>query len=195
MEGDSIALGQGLQPTQIYGWTASHSFSTTYAYYNQAGGADTTANVISRESADEAILNSFADPFAYTLGVGANDLANSGLTPAATYANIQSICSSITAAVAGVKIILMTVLPGNFSGSTFGSTFELNRQALNTLERTGGTCPMILADVGNDATIGQAGQWSNATYYQADGIHPTAAGDAIISSYDRTGLVTAGFGP
>lgn len=37
-----------------------------------------------------------------------------------------------------------------------------------------------LADVGADATIGQAGDELNLTYYE-DGIHPTEAGHVIIA--------------
>jgi lysophospholipase L1-like esterase len=43
-----------------------------------------------------------------------------------------------------------------------------------------------LIDVGNNATIGQAGQSTNTTYYNADGLHLVTAGYAIVA-----GLVLA----
>jgi len=118
----------------------------------------------------------------YSLMTGTNDIEQSVPT-ATTYANIQSICADVTGA--GASMILLTILPAS-------TVNETNRQALNSLIRGGGSCSYIIADVGNDATIGQAGQWSNTTYYQADGLHPTAAGDTIIAGYLKTALQSLG---
>jgi lysophospholipase L1-like esterase len=192
VEGDSIALGLNLQPTQVYGWIASHSFNTQYAYYNEAAGGDTSANVISRLSSDETIINKFTGPNVYTVGIGANDI-NTSVPVATIYSNIQSICASVKANT-NAEVIVETVLPGNFPIGN--PTFENNRQLLNTDIRNGGSCPYIVSDRGNDSTIGQAGDQNNTTYYQVDGMHPTSDGDSIIETgYFRPALISAGIGP
>ncbi len=117
--------------------------------------------------------------------IGINDWANAGMSAATTYSNIQSICSTVTAA-GGARMVLFSPLPANITG------WETVRQSLRTLEAAGGACPYTYSDVGNDGTIGQAGQWSNATNYQADGVHPTAAGDAIIATYMLTAIQSLG---
>jgi len=108
----------------------------------------------------------------YSIMIGTNDLGL-GISPSTTYANIQSICSTVRSyGVANVAVF--TILPA----SPYGS--ESQRQVLNGLIRSGGACLYTILDVGNDLTIGQAGQNANPTYYQSDMIHPTAAGDTII---------------
>ncbi len=84
-------------------------------------------------------------------------------------------------------MVLFSPTPANIAG------WETVRQSLRTLEIAGGACSYTFQDVGNDPTIGQAGQWSNLTYYQSDGIHPTtAAGFAIIATYMKAALTTLG---
>lgn len=119
---------------------------------------------------------------AFSVMTGTNDNEQS-VSVSTTYANIQSICSSVAAT--GASVIVFTILPGS-------TVNETNRQSLNALIIAGGACSYTIADVGSDSTIGQAGQWSNATYYQADGLHPTTAGDAIVAGYLRTALQSLG---
>lgn len=122
----------------------------------------------------------------YSLMIGTNDI-HSNIPVATIYANIQSICSQVTAN-NRARMIVFTILPGN------PWTDETQRQTLNTLIRNGGACTYTVADVGNDPTIGQAGQNGNLTYYNSDALHPTAAGDAIIGiSYLRPALQSLGF--
>lgn len=137
-----------------------------------------------------SVLNAVApwrpgDKLVYSVMIGANDI-HSGIAVATTYANIQNICTQVTAV--GLRMVVLTVLPGN------PWVDETQRQALNTLIRGGGACPYTLADVGNDPTIGQAGQNSNSTYYYGDGLHPRTTGNAIIGiTYLRAALQSLGF--
>jgi lysophospholipase L1-like esterase len=179
-EGDSLtALGGATS----YPVQATSTFSRYLALSNTAVPGSTTATVLSRITTDTAQLTAWAQwtgtPRVYSLMVGTNDSFNS-----VYYSDIQSICSSVTGT--GASMIVLTNLP-----STTGT--EVSRQAWNTLIRNGGSCSYTVADVGNDSTIGQAGQNANLTYYQSDGIHPTAAGDAIIATYLKTALTGLGF--
>ncbi len=108
-----------------------------------------------------------------------------GVTQATWQANITSYISQVKAA--GVdKVIFLTILPRDSFGAV-NPAFETARQTWNTWVRANAVSTGIdaIADVGADATIGQAGQEDNLTYY-VDGTHTTAAGDAIVQ-----GLVIA----
>lgn len=103
-------------------------------------------------------------------------------------ANVKAYCLARRAA--GFKVVVGTCLPrtGQYAG------FEADRLAVNAWIRANYTnFADALADIGNDATIGQTGQASNATYY-SDGTHPTTAGHAIVATYFQaaiTALTTA----
>lgn len=182
-DGDSITANHGLTVAQGYPTQALTAFSPANFLSIAAVDGYTSQDIINHLGTVTTTLNSWSSPNkVYTLMIGTNDI-NTGVSTATTYANIQSICSSVTAT--GAKMVALTVLP-----ATLANNFETNRQALNTLIRNGGACSYIIADVGNDATIGQAGQQTNTTYYQGDQVHPTAAGDTIIAGYYRTALGT-----
>lgn len=123
---------------------------------------------------------------------GTNDIA-SGATVADTYANIKAYCEARKAI--GWKVIVLSMLP-RIEG---GATTETKRQALNALLRadfpstmatnilSGASWADLLVDVGNDATVGQAGQNLNTTYY-TDGTHMAAAGYRIIAVYVKDAI-------
>ena len=113
----------------------------------------------------------------YSILIGLNDYWLSGSSAATIYANIQTICSTVSGYSSSPSVIVFTELPAAVSG------WETVRQSLNTLIRNGGSCPYTVADVGNDATIGQAGENTNLTYYNSDQIHPNNAGSLIIGTY------------
>ena len=155
-------------------------------YRNVAENAVNSANRLSNITANTAIFAQWNGPKVYSIMVGTNDITQ-GVADATIYANIQSICSAVVSQ--GANVVVFTLLPSAFVPPT--GTFETHRQAINTLIRNGGTCPYVVADAGNDATIGQAGQNSNTTYY-TDGTHPTAAGMAIIATYEKTATIAQG---
>lgn len=145
---------------------------------NSAIGGSTSQQVIGRLASTEVPQLQAWGAGAkriYSLMIGTNDNVALSGDYTTSYAHIQSICSTIAAT--GASVVVFTILPANISG------METFRQGLNSLIRGGGACSYTIADVGNDATIGQAGQWSNTTYYQSDGIHPTVAGQTIIATY------------
>lgn len=123
---------------------------------------------------------------------GTNDIAT-GATAADTYANIKAYCEARKAL--GWRVIALSMLP-RIEG---GATTETKRQALNALLRadfpttvatnilSGASWADLLVDVGNDSTVGQAGQNLNTTYYE-DGTHMMAAGYGIIARYVKDAI-------
>ena len=150
---------------------------------NTAVSGSTSAQLIARMSTDDTpVLTAWgggSNKKAFTVMIGTNDI-RTGVSQATSYANIQNICSTMHA-INSTPIYVFTILPSNIVPAS-GPDFETQRQALNTLIRNGGVCPYTVLDVGNDATIGQAGDQNNLTYFSSDGIHPTDAGQAIIAN-------------
>jgi lysophospholipase L1-like esterase len=82
--------------------------------------------------------------------------------------------------------------------------FETQRASLNALLRAdfnvatsdpnvwlpapGITYADVLIDVGNDANIGQAGQNTSLTYYDADQLHLNNTGYGVVAGYAVTAI-------
>ena len=93
---------------------------------------------------------------------------------------LQNICTQLRNA--GWIVALMTLTP------RADATYNTNRAAINTAIRTWvGTYCDIVVDFAADATMGPDAAASNLTYYR-DGIHPTAAGHAILETIYRTAI-------
>lgn len=191
MEGDSISSsGFGaLWPAAVQ--TAIGTdwlFQTTAREYSQIddGSASPTASVSVR-------LGTTVTPFrdgsrtqeALIIWAGTNDIYG-GDSAATTYAALASVVAAAQAAnIANIAVV--TMLPRDGSAAVGGqSAMETRRQDYNTLIKAGygstGTDTSVdVLDIGSDATIGGASDWSNATYYP-DGTHPqTSASTTIIS--------------
>lgn len=116
---------------------------------------------------------------------GTNDLYG-GANAATTYNRIVAYHTARRAA--GYKTVAFTILPRS-DGGTPGS-FEADRQTVNTnIRNNWAGWADALADVAANATIGDAGDEANPTYYQ-DLIHLTTAGYAIVAGIAKTAADT-----
>ncbi len=179
-DGDSITAGAGVQPCCYYPTVALAGMSLANSLRNTAVAGYTTQSIIDHLStviSPQLSAWTGLSKRVYTLMIGTNDNFNTS-----NYSKIQTICATVVAA--GASMVMFTNLPCTGCNET-------NRQSWNTLIRNGGACSYTVADVGNDPTIGQAGDNLNLTYYQ-DGTHPKAAGDAIIATYVVTALQSLG---
>ena len=114
-----------------------------------------------------------------TVWAGTNNLyANSGDNENTTWTKLQVLCAAVRAA--GFKIVLVTMLPRDWSAGTAGNT-DTNRLAFNTLVRNGwSSIADALADVGADPTMGPTAAYSNLALY-GDGVHPTPLGYSYLA--------------
>lgn len=103
---------------------------------------------------------------------GTNDIF-SGATASSTYGNFKTCCAAWRTA--GFKVVVATIPP-------MGAAVETQRLLYNNLIRSDSSVYDVLADVGNNAVIGQSGQNLNETYYYIDHTHPIATGHAIIAN-------------
>ena len=119
-----------------------------------------------------------------------NSLAQGAATPTSVYNDIKAYCQARQAAGWG-KIVVATCLPRKDAGLRAG--FEADRITLNTNITTNavseGWCDYV-ADIGSDATIGQALSPDDATYFDSDKLHMKSAGHAIAKTYITTAVNT-----
>ena len=128
----------------------------------------------------------------YVFFMGTNDLVN-GQTFAQLRDNAILLLQYIKAQNAAAKILLVTMLPRGNGTTTPTASFESDRQLYNQWLRDNvGTYADGIVDPGADATIGEAGDSLNTTYYEGDGIHPIDAGHTILAGYIAAGLAAMG---
>jgi acyl-CoA thioesterase I len=172
--GDSLTQGYGLVQEegfvpQLQGWLAARGHGV--AMINAGVSGDTTAGGLSRIG---WMLSPDVD--ALIVALGGNDLLR-GLPPEASRANLEGILQAAKAA--GVPVLLVGMeAPGNY-GPEFKADFdaiypELAAQygALHAESFLGPLTDAAEADPRS----------ALAAYMQADGIHPNAAGVALIVS-------------
>lgn len=181
--GDSLTLGTGSTGGETYPKQCVDILGATSWLYTNTGVSGTTVPTMTTNAlitADPLIDPYRARPHQVCVLFGGTNDLQGGATAATTYTNIQTFCAARRSA--GFKVIVVTMLPRT------PGTYETGRQDLNTSIRTNwASFADGLADAGNDATIGQAGQYSNTTYY-VDGTHCTNAGYAIVASLVATAI-------
>ncbi len=116
---------------------------------------------------------------------GANDYLFGG-TAAAAYTQILAWVASAQATGFSPVLVATMISHSGAGGDTFKNT--LNASITGGAVANGYT----VVDFGADPTMGCDGCFSNTTYFQSGGIHPTAAGDAILSGILQAVLKTAG---
>lgn len=113
------------------------------------------------------------------LGCGTNDIANNGQTAAQVYSSLTSYVAAVHGA--GAKFIASTIIDRNQGG------FAAVKNSYNTL--------LLANTAGADAIVdftgtplGCDGCSTNATWFQADGVHPT---QLAITTYEAPLASTA----
>lgn len=200
-DGDSLTAGFGLvvppditypvQTTSLLGYAVDQ-------LYNVAVGGQTAAQRTSAIASDVTpkFKNNGA-PNIVIIWVGTNDLYF-GASATTTYNNIKAYCDAVKTAKPSVKIIVFDILPRTNSGTP--GTFETDRQTVNaslladfptstgqTRITTGASYADYLIHIGDDPTIGQAGQTTNTTNYQ-DMVHLTSVGFGIPATYCKNAI-------
>jgi lysophospholipase L1-like esterase len=165
MVGDGLAVTASNEATASIGWAWNTS------------GAKTTPNLISLAATQvDPLLNAPNSPW-LILFAGTNDITY-GDTAAQAYASFQTyLAARLAAGWPVARIIVCTMLPR-------GSAVEAARAIYNPLLVSGAsTYGYKLVRLDLDPNIGQAGQNTNAEFYeQTFAIHPNIAGMTIVAS-------------
>jgi lysophospholipase L1-like esterase len=166
-EGDAIPYRVAAASSKVARWVAG------------ARGANTTPDLTSRVALDYAKLVASPAPKVAVVWEGTNDIVVNGASAATAYANLVTLAQALRAA-GYTKIVMGTVLPRTGLSNT-------TRGTLNTSIRGNTADWDAVADVGGNATIGADGADTNTTYYH-DGVHLTAAGNAIAAPVFRAAI-------
>jgi lysophospholipase L1-like esterase len=182
-DGDSITVGSFATPYPDF----LSAFAGGWKSYNVAGTGRTTAQILSAFSTSVTPLATSGLNIVTVLG-GTDDCIQ-GDSASTAWSNLASIAAAAHSA--GFKAIVMT-LP-SLNG------YNTCRDALNTLiyANWSGTFD-ALADIAGNANLGADGAYSNATYFNADGIHPTTLSEqTIMAPLEQTqinALISAHYG-
>lgn len=91
----------------------------------------------------------------------------------------------------GCRLVCCTMTPRTVSADD-GSAFETFRNTFNPFIRSlAQSQGVVVADLAADPVMGVAGAQNNATYYQGDKIHYTAAGAALIAPIVKAAITQA----
>ena len=191
--GDSIARGTvGIASNAAWCWNSLKNIRATFP----------TAQMI-----NVAIIGGGASPADYApvipfysalrvrntlcIAVGTNDLATGNSVPA-TLAALYNMCD--TARLAGWRVALVTLLPrsGLFAGGVNTATYTAAMTLVNNdIIANWALHSDSLINTTTIVGMGGPGDSTNLTNYQADGVHPTSVGMALLEPVYTAGLLAA----
>lgn len=202
-DGNSLTLGNGSTSGLTYPKQTLDLLGKTFVGSNLGVSGQTTTQMTADR--DTQILSNFSEwsrsiVIAWEL---TNEIAGGSLSATQIYNNMVSYCQGLIDR--GFKVICLTCLPRSSGGNEalrqnaankYDAT-TVNGKIRNDFTSVNGTNPLIrlpnasttwatlVADIGDDATIGQAGAQTNATYYDSDQVHLANAGYAIVAALVR----------
>lgn len=176
-DGNSLTLGLGQTP---YPAQLATSLDASWQVVNDGVGSQTTPGMISTAPLRvDNLYNSGRTKNMVVAWEGTNDITGKvGAT--AAYNNLKNY--SLSRKAYGWKVLIMTILPRS-DDYALAAGFESIRQTVNVSIRANwATFADGLVDIGDDPTIGQAGQETNTTYYVGDKVHLNTAGYTIVAN-------------
>lgn len=174
--GDSITAGYGLADPATQSWGAQLATLVAARSYTNGGHAgEYSVDMVTRYPADIAPAYSKVGHPVSILEIGTNDIASGLYTLEQTKDYVEA--WGALADAQGWLFGLCTALDRTAILTVSKATFDANRALFNDYVRTDAPCDFFV-DFDTDSRLLLA---SNTTYYQ-DGVHPTAAGAAIMAT-------------
>lgn len=174
--GDSITAGYGLADPATQSWGAQLApLLAARSCANGGHAGEYATNMVTRYPADIAPAYSKIGHPVAILEIGTNDIASGLYTLAQTKGYVEA--WGALAKAQGWLFGLCTVLDRTAILTVSKATFDANRALFNDYVRTVAPCDFYV-DFDTDSRLLLA---SNTTYYQ-DGVHPTAAGAAVMAA-------------
>lgn len=156
--------------------------------YNLALSGTTTAQLVS----PVALYSAAPSRKICVIWIGTND---NYFGPANTWisGSLSNLATAVSAArAAGYTTVVPNMLPRG--GTIPNASFEANRQTWNAtlVTNSGGIYGDFIVNIGADANIGQAGDNTNATYFDADLTHLNQFGNTyILANYFAPAIAAA----
>ena len=190
--GDSIArVGVGAATTDGWCWNALKNIrSTKGGDVEMCNVAITGSGVVGTYAAISPYYSAARAKNIVVFASGSTDLANNN-GPSYTLTNLYAQCDLARAQ--GWKVVICTIIDrsGLFGGGTTQTSFNNDRATVNTdIRANWASHADALADVGGTAGVGNVGDSTNLTNFAADGVHPLAAGHAIMEPVNRAAILS-----
>ncbi len=185
-DGNSITIGYGVSTDQAWP-TLLDTALTGHTVYNLGVNGQTTADMLADFSAQIETLAYYADATSALIGWEATNDIHGGASLATCQARWIEYFSRANAAGwnGGRKRIAATIIARNWGD---GGAKEAVALAFNTWLRANySTYATHLVDLRADSRLAD---YADTTYFQADGIHPKAAGHVVIKDLIQAGAFT-----
>ena len=161
VNGDSIPSGYGVATPLYYYLSLNNGLSK---YVLASNGLQVAQAIPNGQTEADVFCASGVGRNGEVMWAGGNDIALGSLTPAQAYANLSAY--SQQRGQAGCKRFVMSMM------SRTGQ--DANKDTFDALVEAGWrSVAEGLIDVASDARLGPDAAYSNSTYFQADGIHPS----------------------
>lgn len=186
-DGNSLTAGSGATAGNDYPSVLQALLGSGYLVNNIGIGGQMTPDMAKRgpQYVDD-IYGHRADTSIYVAWECTND-SYFGASAVAVYQNYVNAC--LARREAGFSVVACTYLPRS-NGGTPG-TFAADRATVNALIRANWrSFADAFADIAGDTRIGDTGDETNLTYYNADLCHMTDAGYAIVAGIVRTAMAS-----
>jgi lysophospholipase L1-like esterase len=182
-EGDSLTVGIGAPEWLSYPLQMGRLLRLTrpkFKVVNVGMNGTTTMDMLERAKSNvDSLFNSALSINIAIFNGGINDVRLLDDDPATIVGRIHHWCLDRRAV--GFKVVVMTLTPSSFSEEILD--VNAMRKAVNLLIRENYiSYADAIADLGEDAIVGQDGEEANEIYYP-DRLHMTAAGYAIKAQY------------
>lgn len=156
--------------------TAAYIRSASVTNNNVATGGETAANIATQTAATTALFDGAKSNIAIYLA-GVNDNRGGDQIAANIYSQISTWITTVRAANAGQKVIVCTEIDSQEALSVTNN-WSTVRPALNILIRANTAGADAVCDLAVDSRMNDA---TNTVWFNADKIHLTPNGDAIVA--------------
>lgn len=201
--GDALTYGTGATPgTSDYATVALSKLdgSWTGTNFGVVGEKAQTVAASGATLASQAASRMHATRDNYVVAQWGKDDLRTGRTNAQLIADLKTIATAYRAAngTGRFRFIAQTIQPGYSTGvGILGSYDLLVQQSWNAYLRANYASNGIdlVSDLASNPLVGQAGAETSGTYFDADKVHMTAAGYALVASIAASALAEATYLP
>jgi lysophospholipase L1-like esterase len=189
--GDSITLGVGATPA--CSTSMMTSLTDTFQVFNMGMSGEFLSNMVVAAPKFASGINPNGKINIAWIFAGTNDMCvpTNTLTPAQTLQKMMALARYMRAQGAKVLVLPMLSRTGSFQGATCDALHDQYDALL--MQNWPSFADAFVYGMLNDPNLTGDGAYANPTYFQADGIHPTVAGQTLIAGYAQSeinGLLT-----